>query len=68
MDIPAGWSEDAADFINKCLARRAEKRLGYNGNKEVRNHQWFTGFDWDSLKEGKLQAPYVPDFNKVNFD
>ena len=67
-EIPAGWTEDASDFINKCLARRAEKRLGYNGNKEVKSHAWFTDFDWDLLKDGKLKAPYVPDFNKVNFD
>jgi len=50
------------------LARRAEKRLGYNGNKEVKDHAWFADVKWDALKEGKLTAPYVPDFNRVNFD
>lgn len=31
-EVPEGWSMEAADFINKCLARKASSRLGFNGN------------------------------------
>jgi serum/glucocorticoid-regulated kinase 2 len=40
-DVPSDWSLEAADFINKCLARKASSRLGYNGIEEVKNHPWF---------------------------
>ena len=31
-EVPEGWSLEAADFINKCLARKAASRIGFNGN------------------------------------
>jgi hypothetical protein len=49
-----------ADFINKCLARKASSRLGYNGNPEVKNHHWFKDFDWEGLTNGTIPAPFVP--------
>ena len=50
-DIPEGWSIEAADFINKCLARKATNRLGFNGNKEVKAHPWFSNFSWKKLAD-----------------
>lgn len=66
--LPDGWSEEAADFINQCLCRKANKRLGYNGNHEAKKHAWFEDFDWNGLIEGTLRAPYLPSPNQVNFD
>ena len=55
------WSRESVDFINKCLKRKDSKRLGYNyGVKELKNHQWFYGFDWDGLYNKHLLAPFVP--------
>ena len=48
-EVPAGWSMEAADFINKCLARKASHRLGNKGNVEVKQHAWFATFDWQGL-------------------
>ena len=28
-NIPEGWNEKAADFINKCLIRKPVNRIGY---------------------------------------
>ena len=28
-NIPEGWNEKAADFINKCLQRKPVNRIGY---------------------------------------
>ena len=36
--VPAGWSMESADFINKLLERNADNRLGCNGPSEVKNH------------------------------
>ena len=34
-DIPSGWSYESVDFINKCLKRKWNKRLGgINGISE----------------------------------
>lgn len=46
QDVPEGWTDEAADFINKCLSRKATSRLGFNGNKEVKAHAWFSCVDW----------------------
>lgn len=62
------WSLDAADFINKCLARKAGHRLGNKGNAEVKQHAWFANFDWQALINGTMPAPYIPNPNAVNFD
>jgi len=50
------------------LARKAASRLGYNGNYEVKNHPWFKCFDWDSLNDYKMVAPFIPDRTAENFD
>lgn len=60
-DIIKGWSKDSADFINKCLQRKAEKRLGYtNGITELKNHPWFKGFNWTALSKKTMSSPFVP--------
>ena len=56
-EMPEGWSPEAADFINKVkyifncqlLQRKAVNRLGNCGPLEVKNHEWFSGFNWDAL-------------------
>ena len=60
-DIPDGWSLESVDFINKCLKRKESRRLGYrNGISELKNHSWFQDFDWDSLFNKTMLAPFVP--------
>ena len=59
-EIPQGWSEEGADFINKLLIRKPEERLGYNHPFEVKNHIWFKNFNWEALINGYLKAPYIP--------
>ena len=51
---------EAADFVNRCLLRKPEQRLGKNGSDEVKNHCWFEDFDWLALSEKTLEAPYKP--------
>lgn len=30
-DLPADWSLEALDFVNRLIQRRPEQRLGFNG-------------------------------------
>lgn len=48
-DIPRGWSEEAADFVNRLLARNHHNRLGANGIDEVKQHPWLKSIDWTRL-------------------
>lgn len=67
-EIPAGYSKEAANFVNACLQRQASKRLGINGPSEVKNHPWFKDFDWEALKTKQIKPSFVPDITLNNFD
>jgi len=65
--VPAGWSLEAVDFINKLLVRSPEERLGFSGPQEIKNHNWLRDFPWKLLLEKKIDSPYKP-FEESNFD
>ena len=66
-DLPEGFSDNIADFINKLIQRKPKNRLGKNNIDEVLNHTWFGDFDWDNCAKKNLRAPYIPKFGD-NFD
>ena len=66
-ELPDGYSNEAADFINKLIQRKPKNRLGKNSIKEVINHPWLKGFDWEELKKKKLDAYFIPKIGD-NFD
>ena len=65
--VPAGWSMESADFINKLLERNPDNRLGCNGPSEVKNHVWLRDFQWKLLLEKKIDSPFKPT-EETNFD
>lgn len=67
-DLPAGWSLEAADFVNKCIMRKPAERLGLHGPAEVKQHIWLRDVDWQSLLEKSLDAPFKPQTEVDNFD
>ena len=67
-DVPYSWSIESADFINKLLKRKPNKRLGFNGIKELKNHKWMRDINWTALKRKELVAPFIPNSNRENFD
>lgn len=64
--MPAGWTLEAADFINKLIQRKCYKRLGYYGINEVKRQPWLKHFDWDALNSKANLAPFIP-ANEDNF-
>ena len=66
-DIPENWSINSMDFINKLLIRKAEKRLGFNGIFELKNHPWMDDVNWENLEMKKIEPPFIP-CHKENFD
>ena len=52
------YSEFCLDFINRLLEKDPEEGLGYNGGeKELKEHSFFTGIDWDSIQKLKYKSP-----------
>ena len=67
-EIPYSWSLESADFINKLLKRKPNKRLGYRGIKELKSHIWMRDINWNALKRKELVAPFIPYSNRENYD
>ena len=54
-------SEEAKDLIQNLLIKNQDLRLGAEGGFEaIKQHSFFKGFDFKSLEEKKLEAPYKP--------
>ena len=56
--MPKNWSIEAADFINKCICRKAADRLGNNGAYELKRHPWLADFPWGELEARTLESPF----------
>ena len=57
-DLPKGWNDvNVIDFINRLLKRKPKERLGRGGIKEVMDHPWLSGIDWDGMKQMKVKSP-----------
>ena len=68
MEIPEGWSLDAADFTNKLLIRKDINRLGYYNEAQIKEHPWLKNVDWDKISNKQLIAPFIPKKNHDNYD
>jgi len=51
-------SYEAADLIKQLLVLDPEKRLGANDVSEIKQHPFFKGINWETLR--KQQAPIIP--------
>ena len=60
IEIPDGWSFEAADFANKLLSRKEINRLGYYNENNIKEHPWLKDVDMDLIKNKKIKAPFIP--------
>ena len=72
-NIPDGFVRsdtflDCANFINSLLERKKEKRLGFNGFEEVKNHPWLIDFNWDDLINKRMSPFFIPPLGDNNYD
>jgi len=57
-DGPDCVSPIAVDLINKMLTLDHTKRLGANGAQEIKDHPFFKGLNWETIRTQK--APIIP--------
>ncbi|XP_076233535.1 cGMP-dependent protein kinase 1 [Calliopsis andreniformis] len=62
VGIPSIVSKNASSIIKKLLRLSPSERLGYqrNGIQDIRDHKWFSSFNWQALQRLSLPAPIVP--------
>ncbi|KAL6418039.1 hypothetical protein ACFW04_012386 [Cataglyphis niger] len=62
IGIPSIVNKNANNLIKKLLRLSPSERLGYqrNGIQDIRDHKWFSGFNWQALRRLALPAPIVP--------
>ncbi len=58
--LPSYLSDEASDFISKLLVQNPLKRLGFNGSKEVKEHQFLKDIDFDLILSKKVKPPFLP--------
>jgi CRP-like cAMP-binding protein len=62
ITFPSHFSKDAVNLISRLLNHKATKRLGVvkGGATLIKEHPWFSTFDWKALIERRLKAPIIP--------
>ncbi|EFN77617.1 cGMP-dependent protein kinase 1 isoform X1 [Harpegnathos saltator] len=62
VGIPSIVNKNANNLIKKLLRLSPSERLGYqrNGIQDIRDHKWFSSFNWQALQRLALPAPIVP--------
>ena len=63
------YSSNCIDFINKLIIDNPKKRIGYKNVNELKDHQWFKGFNWNKLKKKLIKSPFKfinDSFNNIN--
>ena len=62
-------SKDAKDLITKLLIKNPDKRLGHNKDfEEIKNHEFFKGFDFKELINKKMKSNYCPQIGNIITD
>ena len=56
------FDDNSADLVRKLLDKDPTTRLGCgeNGCKDIMDHSWFDGCDWEAIITDKMVPPFVP--------
>ena len=64
-------SMECRNLISRLLCKSVENRLGTKGDyKEIKEHPWFSGINFENLYQKKIKPPFKPDLEQweKNFD
>jgi len=62
VPFPTKCQGPVGDLIKQLLKNEPSERLPMRsgGVANIKSHKWFESFDWEGMKNLKLDAPYVP--------
>ncbi|KAJ7379277.1 cGMP-dependent protein kinase 1 [Desmophyllum pertusum] len=62
IEFPRKVLKNAHALIKRLCRDNPTERLGYQkgGLKDIKKNKWFDGFNWEGLKNRKLQPPIIP--------
>jgi serine/threonine protein kinase len=60
------YSKNCIDFLNKLIISEPKKRIGFKDINELKSHSWFFEFDWNKLKQKKLNSPFKLIKNEID--
>ena len=63
IKFPRNFPRDAKSLVKHLLVADLTKRYGNlkGGANDIKEHRWFSGFDWKALQAKKMQPPYIPE-------
>jgi len=64
VSYPDDISYESIDLLKRFFVQDPKKRLGTNGAKEVKQHPFFEGIDWEAIYYKKNKPPFMPRLNK----
>jgi len=65
IEMPATFSEEAKDIINKLLDRDPEQRL--RDPALIKAHPFFSSINWEKLYAKEIQPPFLPDVQSPDY-
>lgn len=63
LNIPENFYDNVLkDLLEKIIVVDPNKRLGClrRGIRDIKDHQWFNGFDWGGLFRKRIEVPWIP--------
>ncbi|CAG9334062.1 unnamed protein product [Blepharisma stoltei] len=62
LAFPRNFDRYAKSLIKHLLVKDLSKRYGNlkRGTRDIKNHRFFAGFDWQGLMTKQLPAPFLP--------
>ncbi|KAI9142864.1 kinase-like domain-containing protein [Paraphysoderma sedebokerense] len=59
---PSHFDPAAKDLLKRLLTSDLSKRYGNlkAGSKDIKNHKWFAGVDWNKALKLQIPPPYIP--------
>lgn len=57
LTLPETFSPEVVDLITKLLEVDEDRRLGSESADSIRSHLWFSGVDWDGIRDRSCPAP-----------
>lgn len=55
------FTPDCKDLLLKLFEPDPHKRIGAGGVQEIKDHPFFSKYDWDAMEKLELTPPYKPD-------